>query len=194
MDKKEFFDLLRKGLSGLPKADIEERLNFYSEMIDDYMEEGLTEQEAVNRIGAVNEIASQILVDNSPAEPAEKQHNPWKVSMIIVSSPIWIALQLSGLAVIISLFVSFWAVIISLWSVFASFASCAFGGIIGSIVLASLGYGYSAAAMIGTGLMLAGLSILTFYGCKAATKGAALLTKKLASAAKSRLFKKEAVK
>ena len=39
MTKQEFLAELRRGLSGLPQNDIEERLNFYSEMIDDRMEE-----------------------------------------------------------------------------------------------------------------------------------------------------------
>ncbi len=34
MSKKEFLNQLRKGLFGLPKDDIEEHINFYSEMID----------------------------------------------------------------------------------------------------------------------------------------------------------------
>ncbi len=42
MTKQEFIAELRKGLSGLPKKELEERLTFYSEMIDDRMEEGLT--------------------------------------------------------------------------------------------------------------------------------------------------------
>ena len=47
MRKQEFLTELRKGLSGLPQDDIEERLSFYSEMIDDQIEEGLAEEEAV---------------------------------------------------------------------------------------------------------------------------------------------------
>lgn len=41
MSKQEFLAELRKALSGLPQGDIEDRLTFYSEMIDDRMEEGL---------------------------------------------------------------------------------------------------------------------------------------------------------
>jgi uncharacterized membrane protein len=47
MGKQEFLTRLGKALSGLPREDIEERLNFYSEMIEDRMEEGLSEEEAV---------------------------------------------------------------------------------------------------------------------------------------------------
>ena len=63
MSKQEFLAQLRKGLSGLPQDDIEERLTFYSEMIDDRMEEGLTEEEAVSEIGTVDTIISQIVTD-----------------------------------------------------------------------------------------------------------------------------------
>lgn len=56
MNKQEFLMRLREGLSGLPENDIEERLIFYSEMIDDRKEEGLSEEEAVREIGNIDEI------------------------------------------------------------------------------------------------------------------------------------------
>ena len=61
MGKNEFLDHLREGLSGLPAGDIEERLTFYGEMIDDRVEDGLTEEEAVREIGDVDEVAAQII-------------------------------------------------------------------------------------------------------------------------------------
>ena len=66
MTKLEFLSALGKGLSGLPQDEVEERLNFYSEMIDDRMEEGLPEEEAVAQIGAVDEIVDE------PAGGAQK--------------------------------------------------------------------------------------------------------------------------
>ena len=63
MNKNEFLLKLKKGLRGLPQADIDERLTFYSEMIDDRMEEGLTETEAVEAIGSVNDVTAQILAE-----------------------------------------------------------------------------------------------------------------------------------
>ena len=44
MNKQEFLAELRKGLSGLPQDDIEERLIFYDEMLEDRIEEGLSEE------------------------------------------------------------------------------------------------------------------------------------------------------
>ena len=47
MTKFEFLEELRNGLNGLPKNEIEERISFYSEIIDDYIEDGLSEEHAV---------------------------------------------------------------------------------------------------------------------------------------------------
>ena len=50
-NKQAFLESLRKNLSGLPQEDVEERVMFYSEMIDDKIEEGLSEGEHVTVTG-----------------------------------------------------------------------------------------------------------------------------------------------
>lgn len=54
MTKEEFLTKLSNGLSGYPAKDREEYLLFYGEMIDDRMEEGLTEEDAVGEIGTAD--------------------------------------------------------------------------------------------------------------------------------------------
>ena len=61
MNKQEFLEQLRSRLSGVPAGDVDERLDFYSEMIDDSIEEGLSEEEAVSQVGTVNDVARQII-------------------------------------------------------------------------------------------------------------------------------------
>ena len=63
MTKQEFLTSLREGLRGLPPADIEERIAFYDEMIDDRMEEGLTEEEALAELGSVESVIAQITAE-----------------------------------------------------------------------------------------------------------------------------------
>ena len=48
MTKIQFIMDLYEKLSGLPQDDVDERLNFYSEMIDDRIEDGKTEEEAIS--------------------------------------------------------------------------------------------------------------------------------------------------
>ena len=61
MDKKEFLTKLREKLSHLSDFDAQERINFYSEMIDDRMEEGLSEEDAISAIGSADAVASEVL-------------------------------------------------------------------------------------------------------------------------------------
>ena len=41
MNRRDFLSGIEKGLAGLPREDVESRLAFYSEMIDDRVEDGL---------------------------------------------------------------------------------------------------------------------------------------------------------
>ena len=61
MHKQEFLEQLGQALSGLPEQDRKERLAFYGEMIDDRLEEGIPEEEAVSGIGTPGEIAAQVI-------------------------------------------------------------------------------------------------------------------------------------
>ena len=79
MNKQEFLDKLKKKLSTLSKKEREERLAFYGEMIDDRVEEGLTEAEAVKGIGAVDVVAAQIVDDiSTERKKKEKQERKKK--------------------------------------------------------------------------------------------------------------------
>ena len=73
MNKNEFLSALRAALSGLPEADVKERISFYSESIDDRIEEGRTEQEAVSELGTVEEIAAQIIAETPLVKIVKKK-------------------------------------------------------------------------------------------------------------------------
>lgn len=181
MTKLKFLIALRDRLSDLPQEDVEERLGFYSEMIEDRMEEGLSEDEAVAAVGSVDEIAAQITGEILPAkiEPKIRRLKAWEIILLVLGSPVWLSLLIAAFAVALSLYVSVWAIIISLWAVFGSVVACAFAGVLSGMIFAVTGHGLTGMAMIGAGIVCAGLSIFLFYGCKAITKGTVLLTKKI---------------
>lgn len=200
MNKQEFLVQLRKALSGLPKDDIEERLTFYSEMIDDRMEDGIPEETAVCGIGSVEEIVSQTIADIPLGKLVKEKITPkkklkaWEIVLIVLGSPIWLSLLIAAFAVFLSLYVVLWSVIIVLWAVFVSFAACGLAGIAAGIYFAASGKGPAGGAMIGAGIFCAGLALFMFFGCKAATKGILKLTKKLAIWIKNRFINKEEAK
>ncbi len=197
MNKQEFFAQLRKGLSGLPKDDIDERLTFYSEMIDDRMEDGIPEETAVREMGTIDELVSQIIADIPLGKLVKEKITPkeklkaWEIVLLVLGSPIWLSLLIVAFNVIFSLYVVLWSAIIVLWAIFASFVACGLAGIAAGVYFAVCGNGLTGIAMIGAGIVCAGLSIFLFYGCKAATKRILILTKKLAIRIKNCFIKKE---
>ncbi|MBR5314835.1 MAG: DUF1700 domain-containing protein, partial [Clostridia bacterium] len=76
MTKLEFLFRLEQGLCGLPKEDVKERINFYAEMIDDRVEEGLSEEDAVREIGETDEIISQIINDTPLTKIVKEKIKP----------------------------------------------------------------------------------------------------------------------
>ena len=197
MNKNEFLTELEKGLSGLPREDVEERLAFYAEMIDDRTEEGMSEEEAVAGIGGVDEVTEQIFAETPLSVIVREKIKPkrslkaWEIVLIVLGFPVWFPLLVAAAAVVFSLYVVLWALIICLWAVEATFAACALACIAAAVVYFIKGEPSSGIAMFGAGLALAGLSVLMFYVCKAATKGAAKLTKKIAVGIKTAIAGKE---
>lgn len=197
MTKIQFLLALNKKLAGLPQKEVEERLSFYNEMIEDRVEEGFSEEEAVAAVGDIDEIAAQITEDIPFFKIAREKIKPqrelktWEIVLLAVGSPIWFSLLIAAASVVFSLYVVLWSVIVSLWAVFASLAGCVLGFLAGGIVLACVGDGLQGLALIAGAMICAGLSIFFFFGCKAATGGIVALTKLITLGLKRVFVKKE---
>ena len=179
MSKQSFLNELKKRLSPLSKKEILEHLNFYNEMIDDMVEEGIGEEEAVLRIGNAEKIALQILSESGVSESesaSSKKYTGGEIALLILGSPLWLSLVIAAFAAVFSLYAALWSVIISLWAVFVSVAVCSPVGIIGGIVYSFGELRVTGFALIGIGVFFVGLSILLFDACKAAMRGAVILT------------------
>ena len=184
MRKQEFIFELWKKLSDLPKGEVEERLSFYAEMIDDRMEEGLSEEEAVSEIGSPDEIAAQIMGDIPLSKIVKEKIKPKRrltateIVLLVIGFPLWFPLLIVvPFSVIFSLYATLWSVVVSCWAIFVSFVGSAVGALIGGIVFIFTGHALVGIALIGASLICAGLSVFSFFGCKAATKGSVWLTK-----------------
>lgn len=197
MTKNEFLAQLRDRLGGLPQEDIEEKLGFYSEMIDDKIEDGMSEDAAVAELGSTGEIASQIIGETPLSKIVREKIRPrgkmktWQIVLIAVGSPVWASLLIALLAVIFSVYVSLWAIIVSLWAVFVSFIGGALMGIVSAIANFVTGDTLMGVMMIGFTLTLAGLAIILFFCCRIATRAVVFLTKKLTLFIKRCFVRKE---
>lgn len=185
MTKMHFLLSLRDKLAALPQAELEERLSFYSEMIEDRMEEGLSEEEAVADIGSVEEIAAQALGETPLSHFVKERIKPkrrlktWEIVLIAALAPVWFSLLVGAFAAVISLYASLWAVVVSFWAAFGAMAASAVGGGVGGALFVALGYLPSGLATLSAALLLSGLAIFAFFGCRAATGFTVWLTKKM---------------
>lgn len=197
--KREFLEELRKRLSELDDQDYEASVAYYEEMINDRIEDGLSEEEAVKEVGSPAEAASQILAEIPLGKIIKARVKPknklpvWAIVLLIVGSPIWLSLLVAAVSVVISLYASLWAVVGSLWGVFASLAVSGTACVMAFPVMAMQDYFYSGLASFGAGLLVLGLAIFAFFGCHYATKGTVFLTKKLVLLIKCAFVRKEAV-
>ena len=158
MDKNTFLLELQKRLKGLPVEDVQRTLDYYKEMIDDRMEEGLTEEEAVAEIGTVEEIAEPILPKSS-----RRKMKTWEIVLLILGFPVWFPLLVAAAAVVVSIVATIYAVDVSLA------ASC-LGGVLCAVVYLIQCNWAGAAFLFGCGLVCGGLAILCFMGSNALMK------------------------
>lgn len=195
MNKQAFLDALRQGLAGLPSEEADERLHFYEEMIDDRVEDGLSEEEAVAQIGSVDEVLAQISGE-IPLHTLVKQSiqprrtlRAWEIVLLVLGAPIWGSLLLAALAVVFALYIVLWALVIVIYAVTLSLA------VSGLACIAALFFGFadglsSAGMLIGAGLVCMGLAVLLGYGCVQATRGVIKLTGNGIRGLKSRMMRK----
>ena len=171
MNKQEFLAAVKEKIKGMPQNDIDRSLDFYSEMIDDCIENGMSESEAVSSMGSADEVASQILSETGAADTDKtKKIKPQSkaplgalaITLIILGFPVWGALLISAVAVIVSFYVVIWSVVISFFAVDISLAASSLCCIVVSVVLAFTGNTLRSILVLGTGIFLAGLSILFF--------------------------------
>lgn len=198
MTKQEFLNELRRGIAALPQRGVEERIEFYSEIIDDRMEEGLSEEEAVDSIGSVDRITAQILSETPLGWILKERVKPkrgmktWEILLLALGFPIWGSLLIAAAAVLISLYVVIWSAVISLWAVAVSVSACFVGGITASVFLSFQGSALQCFAMLGTALVCGGLGILSILGCIYLSRAVIFMTKGLILRTKKALTKKEA--
>lgn len=196
MRKQDFIKELRLNLSFLPKEEIDDRISFYSELIDDKIEEGVKEEDAIKSIGSIDEIIDQIINDMPLSKIAKDKIKPKRklsgleITLIIVGSPIWLSLLLSLIAVLFSLYIIGWSIIISVWAILISLIAVLVAGIVLTIISLFSNIYIVALSYLGATLVILGLTILMHYVCKTITRLYIKLTKLIVLSIKKKMLKR----
>ena len=196
MRKQDFIKELRLNLSFLPKEEIDDRISFYSELIDDKIEEGEKEEDAIKSIGSIDEIINQIIDEMPLSKIAKDKIKPKRklsgleIALIIVGSPIWLSLLLSLIAVLFSLYIIGWSIVISIWAILISLIAVLVAGIVLTIISLFSNIYIVALSYLGATLVILGLTILIHYVCKIITRLYIKLTKLIVLSIKKKMLKR----
>ena len=165
MTKADFLQLLERALAQLPEEERRANLEYYSELLDDMLEEGMTEAEATAKLGSPSQIAQSILQEVplgklvSTRMKPKSGWTPLAIVLAVVGSPVWVPLLLAGVAVVLALFVSIWALGFAAIAVVIALAVAVVAAPIIAIRAAMLTLPVGL-MLLGAGLVLLGLCVL----------------------------------
>lgn len=194
MNKTEFLYAIRAHISQLPPQDIQRSLDYYIEMIDDRMEDGMTEEQAVDAMGPVDEIAAQILMDTPLPHLVKAKLRPsrtlrtWEIILLILGSPVWFPLLLAAAVVLLAVYIVIWSVIIVLYAAEITLGTTAIASLLSTFLLIATAKSLQALLFFGAALICAGATVLFFFVCKQTTVALAKLTRAIVRAIKRKFI------
>ena len=202
MTKQEYLSAIRGKIRKMPADDIDKFMDYYSEMIDDRMEDGLSEDEADVALDAVadmdapDDVVDQILADMPLTKLVKEKIKPshrlkaWEIILLILGSPIWAPLLLTAIVLIITMAVVILALLLSFYAIVLSMAVAGIGGLLGVIPFFITQNVPAALFMLGAAFAGIGLAILFVVAVKPVTIGIFKLYKASINGIK-RMFVKE---
>ena len=198
MNKKEFLTELRSKLQGLPKDDLDNRISFYDEMIEDRKDEGKSEEDAVAEIGSVDDVVKQIAQETPLVKLVKERTKPkralraWEIVLIILGFPLWFPLLLTAFILMFVGYLLVWILVIVSYVLEGSLMAGAGGGLV--IFLAYLFNGDFNLISLGFTMASLGAAILLIFGCIGATKVSIKLSKAILTGIKTAFIRKGSTK
>lgn len=98
MEKKKFSEVLEKRIQQLNPVERQRIITFYEETIEDSMEDGKSEEEAVASLGDMDMIVKDILQENNLSFPVKEKSafhsldKKWRYLILFCTSPLWMML------------------------------------------------------------------------------------------------------
>jgi len=184
MNKQQFLAAIEKKLSDMEENEREASLSYYEEMLNDRIEDGMTEDEAVADMGDVDEITAAILAEPNFVQVIKEKIKPkrslaaWEIVLIVLGSPLWISLLIAAAAVVLALAITLFSIYFVLWvivgCIYISSIALAIGaaaGVMGCVTSLLMESPFNALILGGGGLVCAGLAVLVFLAANLAAKG-----------------------
>ena len=194
MTKKEFLNELDNRLAGLPEDERKDRLAFYSEAIDDRVDEGKSEVEAVEDLGGIDGVVNDIAKDTSLVKLVAQKVKPkrslkaWEIVLLVLGFPLWFPLTLTAFILMSVFYLLLWVFVIVAYAVEISLSIGSIGALV--VFFLTIGSGSPNVIALGAAIMCAGGAVLFLFACYGATVGTLNLTKKIFTGIKKAIIRK----
>ena len=183
MNKKEYLEKLRKALNDISITNVESCVEYYSEMIDDRIEDGMSEEDAVNSMESIESIveASRLekpmpvlvkeKVQKSKEEAGKNGHGTLWMVLAIIGFPVWFPLLMVLGVILLALYIILVVLVLTFFLVEIAIALAALGCLVLPIAAFATLSLPSAILCIGGFLLLAGLTTLLWKPIVLLAKG-----------------------
>ncbi len=188
MNKAEFLAALRSELEKQSVSNIDNMIDYYDEMICDRVEDGMTEEEAINSMDSIASIVREAVLDKTiptlVKEKVVKSHNEAKknghavlwIVLAIIGFPVWLPLVCVFATMLVGIFILMWGFVIILFSLLVALIAAA----LGCLALPFFSFSVPSIFMcLGSALILGGLAYLLWKPIKGLAMGLVTLIKDL---------------
>ena len=193
MTKNAYLSELADRLRQLPQSEIDKSIAYYSEIIDDRMEEGCSEEEAVNGLEAPVTAAERILQDAPLGMLVRERIRPkqavsgWIIALLVIGFPVWFPLLLAAAGIVFAMYVVVWSLVFAFFASTFAVGTASLAVLITAFVRAGEGVGLIF-ALLGVGLLGIGCFILMGLATWMAASGVVRLTAALIRSLKMKLI------
>ncbi len=167
-----FLTQLRARILHLPGLEVDKAISYYRESLEDKLEDGLSDEEAIESFGSIDDIVKSIeeevsftsIVRHRVKEKSDKSgvNKILLAIVIILTFPIWLPIGLVALIFCILLYTFAWVIPIVIGIIYFSLVLSAGASVIsGAVRIFTISIGVGC-AYIGFGLVLASICII-FY-------------------------------
>ncbi len=159
MTKIEYINKLKHALRQVRFEERKKSLAYFSEVIDDRMEDGISEEAAVAELESVEAAAERIITEASAQGQLKPKRSVWEIVLIVLGFPLWFPLLLAVAVVGFTMYGVVWILIGCLFITSISFSIIGVASVFGMFFSGSIP---SAFACLGAGLACAGLGVALF--------------------------------
>ncbi len=168
MTKAEYLEQLRACLAQMPTEEREKQLAYYEELLSDMIEDGMSEAEAAEHLGAPETVAAELMAEMPMATlvknrvKANGRPSALNIVLLVLGAPLWLPLLIAAAAVLLALVITLWAVGLSVGIVLPAVGASGIVLGVGTLLsyaslplLMALG-----SALIGAGVLILGVLLL----------------------------------